>query len=340
MPREVSLPALRGMLAQETGEVYLTRLTIDHASLSEPLRFVNDGQTMVVGNLLERSEAFDHAYWTAAGASVTPDVATAPDGEATADELVEDDTNGAHAVYRDHAALANDTAYVFSVHARANARGWISLQFTSKDGATHRAWFDIANGAKGSSDAGIIDYGIQAAGEDFYRCFIVANNATGGTTPRTAVALATADGIATYTGDDDSSAYLWGAALLAARYPHGYVRTTDAAVTPVLWIAAPFHITLPQDRDDELPHVQLTIDNITPDIIAAIRSLTSAPTITMDVVLARTPATIEAGPFEMTLRGVSYDAFTITGQLGFEDILNEPFPALAFTPRLFPGIFA
>lgn len=42
MPNQVSLPALQGMLAQRTSVVYLTRLLVEHADLSSPLRFVND----------------------------------------------------------------------------------------------------------------------------------------------------------------------------------------------------------------------------------------------------------------------------------------------------------
>ena len=101
----------------------------------------------------------------------------------------------------------------------------------------------------------------------------------------------------------------------------------------------PFAINLPADLDNQLPTVQLQIDNIDRSIIAAIRGLSGPPTITIKVVLASSPDTIEAGPFEMTLRRIDYDAFTITGTLEVEDILNEPYPGDMFSPANFPGLF-
>jgi len=101
----------------------------------------------------------------------------------------------------------------------------------------------------------------------------------------------------------------------------------------------PFLVSLPEERDDALARVRLTIDNVDRSIIAALRPLTSPPTVTLEVVLASSPDTLEAGPFDFTLRNVEYDALTITGDLMFEDVLNEPFPAGSFTPASYPGLF-
>ncbi len=42
MPRQVSVAALQGALAQETNEVYLVILEVDHPDFGSPLRFVNN----------------------------------------------------------------------------------------------------------------------------------------------------------------------------------------------------------------------------------------------------------------------------------------------------------
>jgi len=47
MPRNVSLPAIQASLAQQTDEVFLVLLEVDHPSLGTPLRFVNDSQDIV-----------------------------------------------------------------------------------------------------------------------------------------------------------------------------------------------------------------------------------------------------------------------------------------------------
>lgn len=106
-----------------------------------------------------------------------------------------------------------------------------------------------------------------------------------------------------------------------------------------LYTAFPFEFTLPQDSDENMPAATVTIDNVDRQIVEMIRSLTGPATVTVTVVLASSPDTIEAGPYEMTLRDTGYDAFQVTGRLDVEDMLNEPYPADSFTPNTFPGLF-
>ncbi len=110
------------------------------------------------------------------------------------------------------------------------------------------------------------------------------------------------------------------------------------------YVAFPFTLTLPGDFDDELAQVQLTIDNIDQRIIAAIRGLVGPPAITISVVLAPDDSlvydSIEAGPFELSLRNADYDDAYITGDLKSKDILNEPYPGYYYTPQTAPGLWA
>jgi hypothetical protein len=105
------------------------------------------------------------------------------------------------------------------------------------------------------------------------------------------------------------------------------------------YIGFPFDITLPQDFEDALPSVTLTICNVDRSIVYAIRTLTGPPTVTISVILASDPDTIEAGPFSMTLREASYDSMVVSGMIMAEDVLNEPYPADDFTPANFRGLF-
>lgn len=106
-----------------------------------------------------------------------------------------------------------------------------------------------------------------------------------------------------------------------------------------LFQAFPFELALPQDLEDQLPQVRLSVDNVDRQIVRAVRALTAPPTVTLEVVLASSPDTVEAGPFAMTLRLADYDAGTVSGMLGYEDMLNEPFPKDTFTPNNSPGLF-
>jgi hypothetical protein len=103
--------------------------------------------------------------------------------------------------------------------------------------------------------------------------------------------------------------------------------------------AAAFGITLPAEVDERPPQVRLRIDNVDRSIVLGVRLLDSPATVTMTVILAATPNTIEAGPFVFVLRDTDYDALTVTGTLSYEDILNETYPKDRFTPIVWPGMF-
>jgi hypothetical protein len=116
--------------------------------------------------------------------------------------------------------------------------------------------------------------------------------------------------------------------------------TVGGVAEPQQYFGCPFTVNLPEERDDQLPTVTLSIDNVDQAIVAAIRGLTGAPTLTLYIVLASSPNVIEAGPFVFQLTRAQYTAETVSGQLSFPDVLNEPFPWRAFTPNDWPGVFA
>lgn len=105
------------------------------------------------------------------------------------------------------------------------------------------------------------------------------------------------------------------------------------------FIQFPFRISLPSSADNRIPRAHLEIDNVDRTIVQIIRQLTSAPTITMDIVRASDPDVIEASFQDFELRDVRYNALTVEGDLTLESFLREPYPSAQFTPADFPGIF-
>ena len=59
MPRTVSLSAMQGAMAQETDEVYLILLDIDHADLPSTLRFVNNDSDVTSNSNLYTAFPFE-----------------------------------------------------------------------------------------------------------------------------------------------------------------------------------------------------------------------------------------------------------------------------------------
>jgi len=105
------------------------------------------------------------------------------------------------------------------------------------------------------------------------------------------------------------------------------------------YIPFPFKIGLPNQHSDQLSRVTLLIDNIDRAILFAIRQITTPPSVSLNIVLASDPETVEAGPFLFTWRETTYTSAILEAKLDFEDTLNEQFPAASFTPSRFPALF-
>lgn len=105
-----------------------------------------------------------------------------------------------------------------------------------------------------------------------------------------------------------------------------------------IYQAFPFDIILPGQDPDGTPRAILRFDNVDRTAIAAIRGVDSAPTVTLEVILASAPDTVEISFGGMSLRNVSYSATAIEGELQVEPLLGEPI-TLNMTPSRFPGLF-
>jgi len=101
----------------------------------------------------------------------------------------------------------------------------------------------------------------------------------------------------------------------------------------------PFKVTLPQDVEDSEPVARLTISNVDQSIITALRTVTSAPTFTLAVVLSDSPSTKEYGPIDLELRDYQVTKDTISLNLAMTNLSQEPYPYLNFDPVNFPGLF-
>ena len=118
----------------------------------------------------------------------------------------------------------------------------------------------------------------------------------------------------------------------------------DAGVRGVVsrgdeYIYLPFTINLPVQDDTGIARASISVDNIGREIVAAVRRATSSLNITMEIVLSSDVNTPEVSLEDFKLDRVTYDAFTISGDISMEYYDLEPFPARRFTPSDFPGIF-
>lgn len=105
-----------------------------------------------------------------------------------------------------------------------------------------------------------------------------------------------------------------------------------------LFLAFPFEVDFPGQDEQNPGEARLVIDNIDRQIVNFVRSISTPPQVTMEVVLGSSLDTVEASFSNMTLRNVSYNVSSVTGILRFEDIVIEPV-TFAMTPERFPGMF-
>ncbi|WP_064696059.1 DUF1833 family protein [Rhizobium aegyptiacum] len=105
------------------------------------------------------------------------------------------------------------------------------------------------------------------------------------------------------------------------------------------YIYLPFEFTVPDDRNDSPPRVQLTMDNIDRSLVTILRSFSTPASIVMEIVLASDLDAVEITMPALQMSDVTIDDHTISVTLVADALVNEPHPAGQFTPGSFPGLF-
>ena len=131
---------------------------------------------------------------------------------------------------------------------------------------------------------------------------------------------------------------------LADGYTQRLSETADEVVYGVVsrsqsFMFLPMQITLPGEEDSAAPRFKITLHDVTRQLMPVIRSIPSAPTATLELVMMSTPDVVEASFPGFKLGSVNYNADSITADLSVESWAVEPFPAHTFSPAYFPGLF-
>jgi len=170
-------------------------------------------------NLVLYSEEFDNVAWAKTNSTVTANTTTSPDGNLTADKLIEDATNNQHRIDKTTtSAIGTNT---FSVFAKKSERDSIRLRV-----GTSGAYFDLTNGT--ASGAVGVTTSMENYGNGWYKCAIVRVSTVATETVRINLAIGTNTD---YTGDGTSGLFIWGAQLELGSNATSYIPTTTATVT-------------------------------------------------------------------------------------------------------------
>ena len=105
------------------------------------------------------------------------------------------------------------------------------------------------------------------------------------------------------------------------------------------YVPFPFELVLPDEAEGRSPRARLTIENVSRDILSAIKNLSSSAHMTMEVIRAADSDVVEASFPAFKLTNVKYNALTLQGDLTIEDFTAEPYPATVFASFGFPALF-
>ena len=105
------------------------------------------------------------------------------------------------------------------------------------------------------------------------------------------------------------------------------------------YIFVPIQISLPQEEESQIPRASIIINDVTRYATPIIRGLTSPPRVDLEMVLSKTPNTVEASFNNFYITSFTYNADTISAELTLIDYDREPFPCHSFSPIYFPGLF-
>jgi hypothetical protein len=101
----------------------------------------------------------------------------------------------------------------------------------------------------------------------------------------------------------------------------------------------PMEISLPTEEEAQAPRCSIVMKDVTKYIIPIVRTIVGPPKVKMELVLSKTPDTVEASFTGFYISSFSYNADSVTADLSMIDYEREPFPMHSFTPAYFPGMF-
>lgn len=183
-------------------------------------------------NVMVRSAEFGNASWFKNAVTVTPDTIAAPDGTITADKLVEDSTNNSHYAYQSSRTLTAGITYTLSFFAKAAERTCFTIGFAGLVWGFFNLSTGVATAGSGNANNLVLSASTTPFVDGWYRCVASITRQNTNITSDIQIALSNTStpqiiSPATYTGDNTSGIYIWGAQLEVGAFSTSYIATTS-----------------------------------------------------------------------------------------------------------------
>lgn len=228
--------ASSGTYVDETGVVrtsgtnqprYQDGLLLLEAASSNLLQFSEDLRNTAEAGSTRPWGQFDD---TGDAVLVAPVTTTKPDGASGSVSKLTANTTGAlqRQVSQVVSGIADSAVVTFSVFIKSVEVPRVALKIGTKANTYPGATFDLSTGGISSSVAGVLSAGRAALAGGWWRCWVVANVSTGGTTPSVIAQLKNGSD-ADFSGTVGDGVYIWGAQLEVASAPTSYIPRTGTA---------------------------------------------------------------------------------------------------------------
>ena len=197
-------------------------------------------------NVAEVSEDFGNtSFWSPTNQTITTNVATAPDGTLTADNVVPAAGSAAtrylYFSVSEYPMSAN-AKYTTSIFVKKNGLRYFAFQAHDNGGGSgHRAGFDLDNGTvvSGTPNNMGAASGVSASIVEFpngwFRCIITGTTAGSGSAGRTAFSFSSAldsnASVVAITADGTNGGYVWGHQVEAGAFVTSYIPTDLSTAT-------------------------------------------------------------------------------------------------------------
>ena len=255
--------------------VPITRLTsalVTQASSGMFYEFANSTTQGAATNLLLYSEQMNiGGTWITWHTSVTSNMTMAPNGNTTADKIVEN-TDFSNRAIAQNVTVAANQPYTMQVAVKAAGRTMVGLSFDKDGGGVDRvrANFNLTTGATSSLNHDGTGSGQSATctylGNGWYLCTLSGTaSSSAGTYLRCLIHVNGVD--AQNTGDGVSGIYVWGAQLETGSTATSYIPTTSTTATRASGVVYPQRLVLPASPVNDMIVQAMVANGIETNIV-------------------------------------------------------------------------
>jgi hypothetical protein len=159
--------------------------------------------------------------WSRSATTASANVVASPSGAQDADLIYPSSSGNNRQVYTQSSTAPTSGSVAISVFAADAGLNWLVIY--SLNSTTPVAWFDVANGVKGTVVAGWTSE-IEPYENGFYRCTVVGTAIAGG---YITFGIANADNSVAVTASGTNGLYFWGAQCEAGAFKTSYISNPD-----------------------------------------------------------------------------------------------------------------